>query len=200
MVRMANVYYSEGNLENAYVLYLKFMTLFLEKIRKHPDFNTVPVKTKAINQAKLREVLPKAEKLKEKLLQQYKEEFNRYIADRKRRNNKPSVDSLKTRNASVSTFHGNESESYANVQPPQSVSDITYPDPSVAERRDPTIGTIPDFDRSKKPSEIFDSKFGSTDLRLVVVPSQVMVQFQTIAQKNTINNVETCGILAGKLV
>ena len=79
---MANVYYSEGNLENAYVLYLKFMTLFLEKIRRHPDFHTVPVKMKAINQTKLREVLPKAEKLKEQLLNQYKEEYNRYMADR----------------------------------------------------------------------------------------------------------------------
>lgn len=81
MVRMANVYYREGSLENAYVLYLKFMTLFLEKIRKHPDFASVPVQTTAINRAKLREVLPKAEKLKQLLLAKFTEEYNRYITD-----------------------------------------------------------------------------------------------------------------------
>lgn len=42
MVRMANVYLAEGNLENAYILYMKFMTLFVEKIRKHPEYASVP--------------------------------------------------------------------------------------------------------------------------------------------------------------
>lgn len=78
MVRMANVYYDEGNFENAYCLYLKFMTLFLEKIRKHPDFGSVPSNMKAANQAKLREVLPKAEKLKQKLLDIYKQDYDAY--------------------------------------------------------------------------------------------------------------------------
>lgn len=81
MVRQANVYRSEGSLENAYVLYLKFMTLFLEKIRKHPDFNTIPIQVKTKNQAKLREVLPIAEKLKKQLLEQYNEDYNKYIAE-----------------------------------------------------------------------------------------------------------------------
>lgn len=81
MVRMANVYYNEGSLENAYVLYLKFMTLFLEKIRKHPEFNSVPIDVKARNQSKLREILPKAEKLKQQLLDQYKDDYNIYLAE-----------------------------------------------------------------------------------------------------------------------
>lgn len=81
MVRMANVYLEEGSLENAYILYLKFMTLFLDKIRKHPEFSTVTAQEKATNQIKLREVLPKAEKLKEQLLQRYTEEYNRYLQE-----------------------------------------------------------------------------------------------------------------------
>lgn len=76
---MANVYLEEGSLENAYILYLKFMTLFLDKIRKHPDFPGVTAQEKATNQLKLREVLPKAEKLKGQLLQKYTEEYNRYL-------------------------------------------------------------------------------------------------------------------------
>lgn len=78
---MANVYMEEGSIENAYILYLKFMTLFLEKIRKHPEYNSVTVSEKAINQAKLREVLPKAEKLKTELLERYTRDYNRYLQE-----------------------------------------------------------------------------------------------------------------------
>lgn len=81
MVRMANVYLEEGSLENAYVLYLKFMTLFLEKIRKHPDFASVPENLRAVNSEKLREVLPKAEKLKAKLVDIYTKEYNHYLEE-----------------------------------------------------------------------------------------------------------------------
>lgn len=79
---MANVYYKEGSLENAYVLYLKFMTLFLEKIRKHPDFRSVSVQIKAKNQATLREVLPRAEKIKSQLLEQYTLDYKKCMAER----------------------------------------------------------------------------------------------------------------------
>lgn len=78
MVRMANVYLAEGSLENAYILYMKFMTLFLEKIRKHPEYVSVPAQVKSVNQAKLKEVMPKAEKLKQKLLEQYAKEYVAY--------------------------------------------------------------------------------------------------------------------------
>lgn len=82
MVRMANVYLSEGSLENAYILYMKFMTLFLEKIRKHPDYSSVPADIKSVNQTKLKEVMPKAEKLKQKLLEQYAKEHVLYKRNR----------------------------------------------------------------------------------------------------------------------
>lgn len=79
MVRMANVYHAEGSLENAYILYMKFMTLFLEKIRKHPEYAGVPAQVKAVNQSKLKEVMPKAEKLKQKLLVQFAAEHAAWI-------------------------------------------------------------------------------------------------------------------------
>lgn len=75
---MANVYLAEGSLENAYILYMKFMTLFLEKIRKHPEYASIPAQVKVVNQAKLKEVMPKAEKLKQKLLNQYAKEYELY--------------------------------------------------------------------------------------------------------------------------
>lgn len=81
MVRMANVYLEENNFENAYVLYIKYMTLFIEKIRKHPEYASVPADMKATNQAKLKEVMPKAEKLKAQLLDQYTKEYKKSIED-----------------------------------------------------------------------------------------------------------------------
>lgn len=78
MVRMANVYHQEGNLENAYMLYMKYMTLFIEKIRKHPDFNTVPPNMRSANQQTLRSIIPKAENLKQLLLEQYQQELQQY--------------------------------------------------------------------------------------------------------------------------
>lgn len=79
MVRMANVYLAEGSLENAYILYMKFMTLFLEKIRKHPEYASVPAQVKAVNQTKLKEVMPKAEKLKQQLILQFSTEHSAWI-------------------------------------------------------------------------------------------------------------------------
>lgn len=81
MVRMANVYLAEGSLENAYILYMKFMILFLEKIRKHPEYAMVPPEVRAVNQSKLKEVMPKAEKLKQKLLEVYAKEHKQYLED-----------------------------------------------------------------------------------------------------------------------
>jgi STAM-binding protein len=52
--------------------------LFIEKIRHHRDFATVSVTDRAINAQKLREVLPRAEKLKTRLLEQYTREYKRY--------------------------------------------------------------------------------------------------------------------------
>ncbi|KAH9634525.1 hypothetical protein HF086_016613 [Spodoptera exigua] len=61
------------------------MTLFLEKIRKHPEYAAVPTSVKAVNQAKLKEVMPKAEKLKQKLLDQYAKEHALYQEQEKKR-------------------------------------------------------------------------------------------------------------------
>jgi len=52
--------------------------------------------------------------------------------------------------------------------------------------------TIPSFDRSTKP-------VGYSGLRDIVIPSNLPMLFLKIAEKNTERNVETCGILSGKL-
>lgn len=56
----------------------------------------------------------------------------------------------------------------------------------------------PYFDRSLKPDAPPTSLLEGF-LRQIVVPDDTMTKFLTLANKNTVNNVETCGILAGRL-
>ncbi|CAH1991135.1 unnamed protein product [Acanthoscelides obtectus] len=202
MIRMANVYYKEGSLENAYVLYIKFMTLFLEKIRKHPDFLTVPVEEKARNQAMLRDVLPKAETLKQQLLQQYQNEYRKYLNEMKqlkldRKKNEDAASGVDEKSPSKQ-----KSSSIVPVTPcrpsptdlpvvmPEVLDDVSYPDPDLAPPRpsapspplpsvisDSRIVGIPSIDRSTKPSTD-PGRFDSGTLRTYVVPGKVMTLFQ----------------------
>ena len=55
------------------------------------------------------------------------------------------------------------------------------------------IPSIPD--RSSKPA----SYYSNMNLRKVTVPSILTAKFLSLADKNTEKNVETCGVLAGKL-
>lgn len=103
------------------------------------------------------------------------------------------------------------------VEPTPDLDEIYYPDPSApsapledvdipddltTEPSEPT-SKVPSIDRGTKPSTTSTSSSTSLvkpGLRTVVTPSKVMSHFLTLSQKNTFNNVETCGILAGKLV
>lgn len=56
MIRMAQVYLQEGNLENSYILFIKFMTLFIEKMKNHKDFKDPSIlEMKKANKQKLAE-------------------------------------------------------------------------------------------------------------------------------------------------
>lgn len=56
----------------------------------------------------------------------------------------------------------------------------------------------PSFDRSLKPTSSSDSLVEGY-LRQVLVPRDTMSKFLALANKNTSNNIETCGILVGRL-
>jgi STAM-binding protein len=55
-----------------------------------------------------------------------------------------------------------------------------------------------------KPPDHFTSSGANTGnkygLRTVVVPAEIVVKFLNMALPNTSKNVETCGILCGKMV
>ncbi|XP_067011147.1 STAM-binding protein-like A [Anabrus simplex] len=221
MVRMANVYYEEGSLENAFILYMKFMTLFIEKIRHHPQFSTVSVSDRAINAQKLREVLPKAEALKGQLLEQYKKDYDIYRENEKRKalkekrqkeEEKAKVVIPPPQKPSLTPAQPNGVKKISTsvvVVPPLVADSVVYPDieprKSVPKAKPdsldiPGASAHPSFDRSTKPSSLLSpSMHSKVGLRNVLVPSRLMSKFMTLAQRNTELNIETCGILAGKL-
>ena len=79
--RQAKVYLSEGELSSAYILFMRYLTLFVEKIVKHPGVKDVPVETKKASKIKLIEIMAITEKLKKTLLQMYEREYDQYLKD-----------------------------------------------------------------------------------------------------------------------
>ncbi|XP_068613321.1 STAM-binding protein-like A [Brachionichthys hirsutus] len=84
MIRMANVYTEEGNIEHAFVLYNKYITLFIEKLPKHREYKTANIPEKKDTLKKLKDVaFPQAEILKKALLKRYDQEYAQYLVKKK---------------------------------------------------------------------------------------------------------------------
>ncbi|XP_026207817.1 AMSH-like protease [Anabas testudineus] len=80
MERMAAVYLEEGSLENAYVLYTKFITLFVEKLPGHRDYQQCSIPEKQLIMKKLQEVaFPRKDELKKRLQEKYSREHSEYL-------------------------------------------------------------------------------------------------------------------------
>ncbi|KAF0025970.1 hypothetical protein F2P81_022851 [Scophthalmus maximus] len=80
MERMAAVYLEEGSLENAYVLYTKFITLFVEKLPSHRDYQHCSIPEKQLIMKKLQEVaFPCKDELKKRLQEKYSREHTEYL-------------------------------------------------------------------------------------------------------------------------
>ncbi|NXT39176.1 STABP protein, partial [Pelecanoides urinatrix] len=79
MLRMATTYSEEGNIEHAFILYNKYITLFIEKLPQHRDYKTAVIPEKRETVKKLKEVaFPRAEELKEELLKRYAKDYAKY--------------------------------------------------------------------------------------------------------------------------
>ncbi|XP_061586681.1 STAM-binding protein-like A [Cololabis saira] len=84
MIRMANIYTEEGNIEHAFVLYNKYITLFIEKLPKHRDYKTANIPEKKDTLKKLKDVaFPQAEVLKKALLRRFEQEYEHYLIKKK---------------------------------------------------------------------------------------------------------------------
>lgn len=241
MVRMADMYIKQGNVKEAYLLYLRFITLFLEKIREHPGWASLPATDRKIVSEKLKAAIPKAEKLKESLRQQFEEEYQQKVAwlleeerrqrvaaeeeARRQQIEQQRKQQMKQKHDSMVANSG-RTNSDVVTDPTIPLDSIVYPDanhtlpsnqrvilptppylepevhfpsaPSVPTNHKNLSPSLPTIDRSKKPASLLSlsvqSQYG---LRNVVVPSQLVERFLVLAHSTTLQNIETCGILAG---
>lgn len=68
MLRMANQHLDDGDMESAFILYTKYITLFVNELPRHPGYKQSASQTeKTIMNRKLKLVFPLAEELKSKL-------------------------------------------------------------------------------------------------------------------------------------
>ena len=70
----ANSYYDKDRLEQAYLLYFRYLSLFIEKVPKHPEFPSVLNVDKNRVKANLIKVLTRCEEIKSKLKEIYREQ------------------------------------------------------------------------------------------------------------------------------
>lgn len=226
MERMAKVYLSEGNLEDAYILYLRFSTLFLEKIIEHPEYKSVPATMKQQNRARLKDILGILEEVKKRLMQQYNKDYAAHLVqvetDRlraleleksrekeKERERRQLEEKQRRRRETDPSFIGHSIPPSA-PSAAELLDNIVYPNDFPSDKnRTPSSGLIladattdptkkplpPSVDRTLKPS----TSYNDGGLRTVVVPKDTMFRFLMLVSANTAKNVETCGILAGRL-
>ncbi|XP_033322252.1 STAM-binding protein-like A isoform X1 [Megalopta genalis] len=220
MIRYADMSMKDNDLLHAYHLYVKFITIFVEKIRNHPQFHVVPLKDKQLNQQTLREVMTKAEELKKQLLEQFKAEYEKYLEEvrerekiererlkkeeqeklrgEEERKNKlatlAAVRAEKAMSTSVVSSEENKLKKVPSIIPKPLISPSS--DIIAQTSKDKFFRRTPTIDRSTKPSVLMSDNH---TLRDIVLPTKLMHNFLKLAFTNTMNNKETCGILAGKL-
>lgn len=142
------------------------------------------------------------EKLKKQLLDRYAKEYEQFLIDQEAQR-KNAIEEARRRELEdkrTKTVNPSPSAPFAQIPSAPNLDDIVYPgdfpsiDPS---KSSPGLlpGTKPQFDRTIKPS----NSFMEGGLRSMYVPDDTMKKFLELARSNTLKNVETCGILAGKL-
>ncbi|KAF6021490.1 STAMBP [Bugula neritina] len=256
IVRMAKVYYSEGNLESAFVLYQKYLSLMLEQLPQHPEYGAVDPSLKKTSTSQCKESINKAETIKAKLLKKYEGEYRQKEAEekekaaqreaeqqmleaerrsqeerleRERRERQQAEEEERYRQAQqrlqeqshvpvpvvsapvpvVSAPAAAVSAPAAVVSAPAAVSPFALSAPSAPppSYRDVTNSlppaTTPVVDRSTKPPGVHfthtDSDKHLNGLKPVNVPIPIPQRFTELARQNTLRNIETCGLLFGKL-
>ncbi|GBM81438.1 STAM-binding protein-like A [Araneus ventricosus] len=246
MLKMAKMYLDEGQLENAYILYTKYTTLFIEQIPKHPEYPTLTDVEKIDLRKNLEAIFAIAEKVKASLIGAYTKKYKKWKEERERQEaeerlrqlhlleeqqNKLKELKLKEdfeKEKSWRLAQGREMLRNMEAVYPESVEIIdSYalddsvdqrsnissrisaytPSPSIKEQSiPPSIEnraiSMPSFDRSTKPRSLLSPGPDSAyvhGLRIVIVPSKGIDTFLNLAKQNTDRNVETCGILAGKM-
>uniref|UniRef100_A0A673TII7 STAM binding protein like 1 n=1 Tax=Suricata suricatta TaxID=37032 RepID=A0A673TII7_SURSU len=210
MERMAAVYMEEGNLENAFVLYNKFITLFVEKLPSHRDYQqcAVPEKQDIMKNKHNAEILKRlehqslieAERKRVARMRQQQLESEQFLF---------FEDQLKKQELARGQVRSQEPRA-SGEQTDGSASSCLCPRrdspllPAPAEQPRSAAGTTgrsPPVNRALKPAATLSAvqNLVVEGLRCVVLSRDLCHKFLLLAESNTVRGVETCGILCGKL-
>ncbi|XP_009304953.1 AMSH-like protease isoform X2 [Danio rerio] len=228
MERMAAVYLEEGSLENAFVLYNKFITLFVEKLPSHRDYQQCNIPEKQVIMKKLQEVaFPRKDQLKRLLHEKYSKEHSEYL---KSQTQAMAVDMCGAQLQKMSMLE-EERQRVAQLRKMQIESEqFRYFEDQLrrqelASRRDDAGPKVPeqtdgsclsqtprnhvrlDPNRNKpaapipKPAATLAAVQNQRveGLRRVLIPRDLTYRFLLLADSNTARGIETCGVLCGKL-
>ncbi|XP_023813883.1 STAM-binding protein isoform X2 [Oryzias latipes] len=222
MIRMALIYTEEGNVEHAFVLYNKYITLFIEKLPKHRDYKTANIPEKKDTLKKAQEEAMALEQSRQRALDAERER----VADMQRRQREQEQFSAfeemirrqeleKERQRVLLEFAtpavpSPDTPLIPGVQGPPLVSPTAPPilgdlSGTYQNNRQPVSGGTPGpptFDRSLKPGSVVTPENNNSmvdALRQLAVPAELCRSFLRLAEANTSRAVETCGILCGKL-
>ncbi|XP_030631325.1 AMSH-like protease [Chanos chanos] len=228
MERMAAVYLEEGSLENAFVLYNKFITLFVEKLPTHRDYQQCNVPEKQVIMKKLQEVaFPRKDQLKKLLHEKYSKEHSEYLKSQSQavpvevcgerlqklsllEEERQRVAQLRKMQIESEQFRYFEDQLRRQEQANQKQEAV----PKVPEQTDGScLSQAPknhlrnDPNRNKPPVPV--TKPAATlaavqnqrveGLRRVIIPRDLTYRFLLLADSNTARGIETCGVLCGKL-
>ncbi|KAA0725324.1 AMSH-like protease [Triplophysa tibetana] len=228
MERMAAVYLEEGSLENAFVLYNKFITLFVEKLPFHRDYQQCNVPEKQVIMKKLQEVaFPRKDQLKRLLHEKYNKEHSEYLKSQSQakaaemcgdRLQKMSLLEEERQRVAHLRKMQIESEQFRYFEDQLRRQELTVNKeeavPKVPEQTDGScLSQTPknhvrlDPNRNKpalpipKPAATLAAVQNQRvdGLRRVVIPRDLTYRFLLLADSNTARGVETCGVLCGKL-
>uniref|UniRef100_A0A674B2E8 STAM binding protein like 1 n=1 Tax=Salmo trutta TaxID=8032 RepID=A0A674B2E8_SALTR len=228
MERMAAVYLEEGSLENAYVLYNKFITLFVEKLPSHRDYQQCSVPEKQVIIKKLQDVaFPRKDQLKKLLHEKYNKEHTEYLKSQ----SQALVADCCGQQLQKMSLVEQERQRVAQLRRMQMESEqFRYFEDQLrrqelANRRDEAVAKVPEqtdgsclshssknhvrLDPNRNKQLLPSSKPAATlagvhnqrieGLRRVVIPRDLTYRFLLLADSNTARGIETCGVLCGKL-
>uniref|UniRef100_A0A8C0SVQ2 STAM binding protein like 1 n=1 Tax=Canis lupus familiaris TaxID=9615 RepID=A0A8C0SVQ2_CANLF len=213
MERMASVYLEEGNLENAFVLYNKFITLFVEKLPSHRDYQqcAVPEKQDIMKNKYKAEILKQlehqslieAERKRVARMRQQQLESEQFLffedqlkkqelARGQMRSQEGPAPPEQIDGGAVSCFSAQREESLLGA-----FADLPAPSRAAS-----CAGHSPPVTRALKPAATLSAvqNLVVEGLRRVVLPRDLCHKFLLLAESNTVRGIETCGILCGKLM
>ncbi|KAJ8396046.1 hypothetical protein AAFF_G00025780 [Aldrovandia affinis] len=228
MERMAAVYLEEGSLENAFVLYSKFITLFVEKLPSHQDYQQCSVPEKQVIMKKLQDVaFPRKDHLKKLLHEKYNKEHMEYVKNQGQaaegcgqqlqrlsllEEERQRVARLRRMQIESEQFRyfedqlhrqelANRKEEALPKVPEQTDGSCLSQPPKNHVRLDPNRNNRSQPVPVNKPAATLGAIQSQRveGLRRVVIPRDLTYKFLLLADINTARGIETCGVLCGKL-